>query len=82
MSSDHSYIYGDFAICPLEVDKPGHMRRVSVAGAEKVVVQTSSAYVRRLGSWSSGRRMRLFNVNTISQVHIPFGTDGQLTRRI
>src|SRR5262245_56051501 len=38
-SSDHSYVYGDFEICPLEKDTPGHMRSVCVAGAEKLVVQ-------------------------------------------
>ena len=38
-SPNHSYIYGDFNICPLEPDTPGHMRRVRVIGAEKLVVQ-------------------------------------------
>jgi hypothetical protein len=38
-SPDHSYIYGDFTICPLEVDRPGHLRRVCIAAAEKLVVQ-------------------------------------------
>jgi hypothetical protein len=38
-SPDLSYIYGDFDICPLESDKPGHMRWVCVVGAEKLVVQ-------------------------------------------
>ena len=38
-SQDHSYIYGDFDICPLEHDKPGHMRSVCIRGAEKLVVQ-------------------------------------------
>jgi len=38
-SMDHSYIYGDFEICPTEPDTPGHMRRASLAGAEKLVVQ-------------------------------------------
>jgi len=37
--ANHSYIYGDFTICPLEPDIPGHLRRVSVAGAERLVVQ-------------------------------------------
>jgi len=39
-SPDYSYIYGDFDICPSEPDRPGHMRTVCVAGAEKLVVQT------------------------------------------
>jgi hypothetical protein len=38
-SPDHSYIYGDFDICPLEADRPGHIRRVCVVGAEKLVVK-------------------------------------------
>jgi hypothetical protein len=38
-SPDHSYIYGDFEICPLEPDTPGHLRHVCVAGAEKLVVE-------------------------------------------
>jgi hypothetical protein len=38
-SPDHSYIYGDFSICPLEPDVPGHLRRVCVTGAERLVVQ-------------------------------------------
>ena len=25
-SPNHSYIYGDFEICPLQKDQPGHMR--------------------------------------------------------
>ena len=27
-SEDHSYIFGDFLVCPLEPDTPGQMRRV------------------------------------------------------
>jgi hypothetical protein len=38
-SPDHSYIYGDFDLCPVEPDKSGYMRRVCVAGAEKLVIQ-------------------------------------------
>src|SRR5688572_12986362 len=38
-SSDHSDVYGDFDICPLEPDRPGHMRSVCVAGATRLVVQ-------------------------------------------
>ena len=38
-SEDHSYIFGDFLICPLEPDTPGQMRHVCVTGAEKLVVQ-------------------------------------------
>jgi hypothetical protein len=38
-SEDHSYIFGDFDICPLEADNPGHMRGVCVSGAANLVVQ-------------------------------------------
>jgi hypothetical protein len=38
-SPDHSYIYGDFSICPLEPEVAGHLRRVCVTGAEKLVVR-------------------------------------------
>ena len=38
-SEDHSYIFGDFVVCPLEPDTPGHMRQACVTGAEKLVVQ-------------------------------------------
>src|SRR5689334_20225416 len=30
-SPDHSYVYGDFDLCPLEPDTPGHLRLVCVA---------------------------------------------------
>ena len=36
---DHSYVYGDYDICPIEPDTPGHLRWVCVAGGEKLVVQ-------------------------------------------
>ena len=38
-SEDHSYIFGDFLICPLEPDTPGRLRQVCVTVAEKLVVQ-------------------------------------------
>lgn len=38
-SEDHSYIFGDFLVCPLEPDTPGRMRQACVTGAEKLVVQ-------------------------------------------
>jgi hypothetical protein len=38
-SEDHSYIFGDFVVCPLEPDRPGHMRWVCVTGAGRLVVQ-------------------------------------------
>jgi hypothetical protein len=39
MTSPNRYVYGDFNICPLESDTPGHMRQACVVGAEKLVVQ-------------------------------------------
>ena len=53
-STDHSDIYGDFNICPLEPDMPGHLRRVCVVGAEKLVVQNrrgSRPAFRLLSTW-------------------------------
>ena len=53
-SPDHSYIYGDFNICPLEADRPGQLRRVCVVGAEKLVVQNlrdSRPAFRLLSTW-------------------------------
>ena len=38
---EHSYIFGDFTICPLEIDRPGHMRHVRLVAAEKLVVQNA-----------------------------------------
>ena len=38
-SEDHSYIFGDFLVCPLEPDTPGRIRQACVTGAEKLVVQ-------------------------------------------
>jgi hypothetical protein len=38
-SSNHSYIYGDFEICPLEKDQPGHTSATCVRSAERLVVR-------------------------------------------
>src|SRR5687768_11767318 len=38
-SDDHSQVYGDFEICPLERDAPGRMRSVCVSAASRLVVQ-------------------------------------------
>jgi len=53
-SPDHSDIYGDYEICPLEADQPGHMRRVCISGASRLVVQDrdrSRPPVRLLSTW-------------------------------
>jgi hypothetical protein len=39
-SPDHSYIFGDFTICPIEPDILGHMRDVCVTAAKNLVVQS------------------------------------------
>jgi hypothetical protein len=57
-SPDHSYVYGDFDICPLEPDTPGHLRQVCVVGAEKLVVQNlrgSLPPFRLLSTWPTTR---------------------------
>ena len=56
-SPDHSYIFGDFDICPVEPDRPGHVRRVCVGGGEKLVVQPlhgSRPAFRLLSTWPAG----------------------------
>lgn len=58
-SPEHSYIYGDFEICPLERDRPGHMRSVCVVGAEKLVVQNLQGLrpaFRLLSTWTADVR--------------------------
>ena len=61
-SPDHSYVFGDFDICPVEADRPGYSRRVCVAGAEKLVVQPlrgSRPAFRLLSTWpADGGRNR------------------------
>ena len=53
-SPDHSDVYGDFDICPLEPDRSGHMRATCVAGATRLVVQDrerSRPPIRLLSTW-------------------------------
>ena len=53
-SANHSYIFGDFDICPVEADTPGHLRRVCVAGGAKFVIQPlvgSQPAFRLLSTW-------------------------------
>lgn len=42
-SPDHSYIYGDFEICPLEPDVPGHMRHVCLVTGKNLVIENLQA---------------------------------------
>ena len=60
-SPEHSYIYGDFEICPLEPDTPGHLRDVCVAGAEKLVVENLRGLrppFRLLSTWPDAKPKR------------------------
>ena len=53
-SPDHSYVFGDFELCPTEPDTPGHLREVCVARAERLVVQNlqrSAPPFRLLPTW-------------------------------
>jgi hypothetical protein len=53
-SPDHSDVYGDFEICPLEPDHEGHMRSACVAGAARLVVQDrerSRPPIRLVSTW-------------------------------
>ncbi len=60
-SPDHSDVYGDYEMCPLEPDRPGGMGHVCVSGASRLVVQDrerSRPPVRLLPTWpmETGRR--------------------------
>jgi hypothetical protein len=53
-SPDHSDVYGDFEICPLEPDQGGRMRSACVAGAARLVAQDrerSRAPIRLVSTW-------------------------------
>jgi len=55
-SPDHSYIFGDFTICPIEPDSSGHMRDVCVTAATNLVVQrvdSSRPPFRIRSTWSN-----------------------------
>ena len=58
-SPDHSDVYGDFEICPLEPDRPGHMRSACIVGATRLVVQDrarSRPPIRLLSTWPPAER--------------------------
>jgi len=57
-SPEHSYVYGDFEICPVEPDTPGRLRQVCVAGAEKLVVENLQGLrppFRLLSTWPDSK---------------------------
>jgi hypothetical protein len=60
-SSEHSYIYGDFEMCPLEADVPGHMREVCVVASKNLVVENVQGLrppFRLTSTWSATRRAK------------------------
>lgn len=55
-SDDHSYVFGDFEICPIEEDKPGQMRDARVQSATRLVIQNlrrERPPFRLLSTWPS-----------------------------
>ena len=72
-SDDHSYIFGDFEICFLEPDVPGHIRLACVRGAENLVVQPlrrQEPAFRLRSTWTVGldQRIGLANRNLFHSV--------------
>jgi hypothetical protein len=60
-SADHSYIFGNFTICPVEPDLPGHMRDACVTAAKDLVVQrvdNSRPPFRIRSTWSNPAPIR------------------------
>lgn len=58
-SSEHRDIYGDYEICPVEPDRPAHMRRVCVSNARQLVAQDRDRArppVRLLVTWPKESR--------------------------
>ena len=56
-SADHSYVYGDFEICPIEPDTSGRLRQTCLVGAEKIVIENlagSRPPFRLLSTWPVG----------------------------
>jgi hypothetical protein len=53
-SPAHSDIFGEFDICPLEPDMPGHMRMVCIANGSRLVAQDRARArpaIRLLSTW-------------------------------
>jgi hypothetical protein len=58
-SAEHSDIHGDYDMCPVEHDRPAHMRRVCVSGANRLVAQDrdrTHPAVRLLATWPKENR--------------------------
>jgi len=57
-SEDHSYVFGDFDVCPLEPDIRGQMRGVCISRAANLVVQSLAGTrpsFRLLSTWPSSQ---------------------------
>ena len=58
-SEQHGDVFGDFEICPVEADRPGHRRNVLVKGAHKLVVvfdeELRRAPLKLLTTWPKGQ---------------------------
>jgi hypothetical protein len=58
-SDDHSQVYGDSEICPLEPAAPGRLQAVCVSGASRLVVQNlrrTRPPFRLRSTWLAGER--------------------------
>jgi hypothetical protein len=58
-SPEHGDIYGDYVICPLDPDRPGHMRSVCVSSGNRLVVQDREDRhppVRLIATWPTETR--------------------------
>ena len=58
-SPDHSDVFGDFEVCRVEPDRPGHMRGACIAGAQNLVVQDRARKrppLRLLVTWPARER--------------------------
>ena len=58
-SPDEGVVFGDFEMCPLGPDEPGHQMSVCVTDAKRLVVQPlrdSRPAFRLLSTWPSAKR--------------------------
>lgn len=58
-SDDHSYVFGDFQICPIEEDMPGRIRHVRVQSGARLVIQNlrrERPPFRLLSTWQPAKK--------------------------
>ena len=58
-SPQHGDVFGDFDVCRLQPDQPGHMRSACIAGARRLVVQDRERKrpaMQLLETWPAGER--------------------------